>query len=82
MESKIENGFFNIGTGIPTSIIDLSKLMIEISNHTHKTIFGPELEGDVEISQADMNSTNKFFNWNHEINLLDGLRDLIKNYLS
>ena len=56
--------------------------MIEISNHTHKTIFGPELEGDVEISQADMNSTNKFFNWNHEINLLDGLRDLIKNYLS
>jgi len=79
MESKIENGFFNIGTGIPTSIIDLSKLMIEISNHTHKTIFGPELEGDVEISQADMNSTNKFFNWNHEINLLDGLRDLIKN---
>ena len=82
MESKIENGFFNIGTGIPTSINDLAKLMIEISNHTHKTIFGPELEGDVEISQADMNSTNKFFNWNHEINLLDGLRDLIKNYLS
>jgi UDP-glucose 4-epimerase len=82
MESKIKNGFFNIGTGIPTSINDLAKLMIEISNHTHKTIFGPELEGDVEISQADMNSTNKFFNWNHEINLLDGLRDLIKSYLS
>jgi len=82
MESKIKNGFFNIGTGIPTSINDLAKLMIEISNHTHKTKFGPELEGDVEISQADMNSTNKFFNWNHEINLLNGLKDLIKNYLS
>jgi len=82
MESEISNGFFNIGTGIPTSINDLAKLMIELSNHNHETIYGPELEGDVKISQADMNFTNKSFNFNHEINLQNGLRNLIKNYLS
>ena len=82
MQNKIKNGFFNIGTEIPTSINNLAKLMVEISNHKYKTIFGPELEGDVKISQADMNSTNKVFNWTHKINLLDGLRDLINNYLS
>lgn len=81
MESKTESGFFNIGTGIPTSINELAKLMIELSNHKHETIHAPQLEGDIEISQADMSFTNKSFNWNHEINLLDGLRDLIKNYL-
>ena len=81
MESKIESGFFNIGTGIPTSINDLAKLMIEISNHKHDTIYGPQLEGDVSISQADMDFTNKSFSWNHEINLKDGLRDLIQSYL-
>ena len=82
MESKTKNGFFNIGTGIPTSINDLAKLMVELSNHKHEIIHGPQLEGDIEISQADMNFTNKSFNWSHKINLKEGLKDLIKNYLS
>jgi len=82
MESKIENGFFNIGTEIPTSINDLAKLMIELSQHKHGMTYGPALYGDVEISQADMMFTRKSFNWNHEINLIDGLRDLIQSYLS
>jgi len=81
MESKIENGYFNIGTGIPTSINDLAKLMIELSHHEQGITHGPPLEGDVEISQADMTCTRKSFNWNHEINLIDGLRDLIQNYI-
>ena len=82
MESKIKNGFFNIGSGIPTSINELSKLMKELSNHNHDTIYGPQLDGDVKISQADMNFTNKSFNWKHEINLKEGLRDLIQSYLT
>ena len=82
MESKTKNGFFNIGTEIPTSINNLAKLMVELSNHKHKIIHGPQLEGDIEISQADMNFTNKSFNWSHKINLKEGLKDLIKNYLS
>ncbi len=82
MTSKVENGFFNIGTGIPTSINDLAKLMIELSHHQQGATHGPPLEGDIEISQADMEFTRKSFNWNHEINLTDGLRDLIQSYLS
>jgi len=82
MESKTKNGFFNIGTEIPTSINNLAKLMVELSNHKHEIIHGPQLEGDIEISQADMNFTNKSLNWSHKINLKEGLRDLIKNYFS
>jgi len=82
MESKIEKGFFNIGTGISTSINDLAKLMIDLSHHEQGMIHGSSLEGDVEISQADMTFSKKSFNWHHEINLIDGLRDLIQSYLS
>jgi len=82
MESKIKNGFFNIGTGIPTSINDLAKLMIDLSHHEKGIIYESPLEGDVKISQANMELTQKFFNWNHEISLKDGLKDLIHNYLS
>jgi len=56
--------------------------MIDLSHHEHGMIHGPSLEGDVEISQADMTFSKKSFNWNHEINLIDGLRDLIHSYLS
>jgi len=82
MESKIDNGFFNVGTEIATSINDLAKLMISLSDHQQETTHGPPLEGDVEISQADMSLTRKSFNWKHEIDLTDGLRDLIQDYLS
>ena len=82
MESKIEKGFFNIGAEIPTSINDLAKLMIELSHHEQGIIHGPPLEGDVDISQADMSLTRKSINWHHEINLKDGLSNLIHNYLS
>ena len=82
MESEIKNGFFNVGTGIQTSINDLAKSMIEISNFEHQINYGPQLEGDVNISQADMTFTNKLFRWKHEINLKEGLKDLIQNYFS
>ena len=77
MESKVENGFFNIGTGIATSINDLSKIMINLSNHKYKTIHGSQLAGDVEKSQADIRLSKRVLNWNHEINLIEGLKELI-----
>jgi UDP-glucose 4-epimerase len=79
MNSRIKNGFFNIGTGIPTSINELAKLMIDLSNQQLKIVHGSALEGDVEISQADMEFTRKAFNWNYETSLIDGLRNLIQN---
>ena len=82
MNSKVNQGFFNIGTGIPTSINDLAKNMIRFSKNKHEIIYGPELEGDVKISQADMNYTHKVLNSNHEIDLKNGLSNLIQNYTS
>jgi UDP-glucose 4-epimerase len=77
MENKIKKGFFNIGTGIPTSINNLAKIMISISEQKLEIIHGTELKGDVKISQADMEFTKKIINWNHEIELEEGLKELI-----
>ena len=55
--------------------------MIKLTNHQNKTMHSSQLEGDVKISQADMCLSNKILDWNHEINLIDGLRELIENYL-
>ncbi len=82
MESNVKKGFFNVGTGISTSINDLAKIMIELSNSRNEIIHGPELDGDVESSQADMEFIKKSINWNHEIDLKEGLKELIQNTIN
>ncbi len=82
MESNVKKSFFNVGTGISTSINDLAKMMINLSNNENKIIHGPELKGDVERSQADTELIKKSINWNHEIKLKEGLTELIQNTVS
>ena len=86
MLSNVKKGFFNIGTGIPTSINNLAEMMVKISQNQNKIIHGPELDGDIEVSQANIEFTKKSINWNHLINLEEGLfeliQDSIKNYKS
>lgn len=79
MESKIKKGFFNIGTGKGTSINDLAKLMIQISEHKDGIIHTEPLEGDIEISQPEMSLTNEVFDWRYEVELKDGLTKMINN---
>ena len=82
MESNIKKSFLNVGTGISTSIKDLAKMMIELSNSENEIIYGPELEGDIESSQANMEFTKKSINWDHEIQLKEGLTELIQNTIN
>ena len=79
MESNVKKSFFNVGTGISTSINDLAKMMVELSDNENEIIHGLELEGDIESSQADMEFTKKSINWNYSIDLKEGLTELIQN---
>jgi UDP-glucose 4-epimerase len=78
MLSDTKNGFFNIGTGVPTTILELAKLMIRISNKDIKPIFEESRKGDVKLSQADLLNTQKYLDWHSEIKLEEGLKKLMK----
>ena len=78
MLSNTTNGFFNIGTGIPTTILELAKLMIKISNIDLQPVFEKPRIGDAKLSQADMSNTEKHLKWKAGIKLEDGLKELIK----
>ena len=77
MQSNIKNGFFNIGTGITTSIEQLAKIMIRNFDEKFEPIFQDSLEGDVKMSLADITLTKKMIKWESEIELEEGLRKLI-----
>ncbi|QLH10180.1 NAD-dependent epimerase/dehydratase family protein [Nitrosarchaeum sp. AC2] len=73
MQSNVNNGFFNIGTGIITSIEQLAKIMIELSGLKLEIQYENALDGDVQSSQADTNLTESVLNWKYSMELKNGL---------
>ena len=74
MISTTNFGFFNIGTGIATSILELAKLMIKLSNKDLEPIFDTLPPGDVLKSQADPNLAAASIGWSYKTDLESGLK--------
>jgi nucleoside-diphosphate-sugar epimerase len=79
MESSIKYGFFNIGTGITTTIQDLANLMIKLYNLEVKPEYLPSLKGDVKSSQSDIELSSNSLNWKFKTSLENGLTKMLKN---
>ena len=77
MLNNTNSGFFNIGTGLGTKIVDLAKIMIKIFDEKFEPVFEDSLNGDIKISQANMTLTKKMINWQSKIELEEGLRKFI-----
>jgi len=77
MESKVDSGFFNIGTGIATSIKELAQIMIELSTSSVGLIFSESLKGDIKKSQADTELTEKMLDWKFTTDLKSGLQKIM-----
>ena len=76
MKSDVKNGFFNIGTGIATSIKNLADLMIRLSGKSLNPEYDNLPDGDIKLSQADILLAKKFLSWEPKITLEEGLRNL------
>lgn len=74
MTSKVSSGFFNVGTGIATSITDLARMLINLSGLKLEPIFENTLSGDVRMSQADISLAKNILGWKAKTTLKDGLR--------
>ena len=79
MDSDITHRFLNVGSGLPTSVLDLANLIIEISGLSLEPIHGPELSGDVKATQSDIELIRKLLNWEPKMKLDDWLTKIISN---
>jgi UDP-glucose 4-epimerase len=79
MDSDINHRFLNVGSGLPTSVLDLANLIIEVSGLSLEPIHGPELSGDVRATQADIKLIRKLLNWEPKMKLDDWLAKIISN---
>ena len=78
MLSKINFGFFNIGTGKTTSILQLAKFLIKLYNLEISPEFSDPLDGDDQKSQANIKKTQQLLNWTYKIDIEKGLEKMIK----
>ena len=78
MESDVSFIHANIGTGNSISILELAKIMIDISGLELEPIMEKALEGDIEKSQSDNSLARKLFDWKPEKRLEDWLKETIK----
>ena len=77
MESRVSEGFFNLGSGIATSILDLANMFIKASHLDLKPTFEKPLKGEIKMSQADLALIKKTLNWKPETNLEDWIKKII-----
>ena len=77
MNSETNLGFFNIGTGKATTVLELSHLMIKLSGNNFEPVFEDILKGDIQKSVANTENANKFLDWEAKIKLDNGLSTMI-----
>ena len=78
MESDVSFTHANIGTGNSISILELAKIMIDISGLKLEPIMEKALEGDIEKSQSDNSLARKSFGWKPEKKLEKWLKETMK----
>ena len=81
LESRVTDSFFNVGTGIQTSIAELCELILELTSSDLAVAYNPYTDEDVRrLVQNRIGSTERAerdLGFAHAIKLREGLQDLI-----
>jgi UDP-glucose 4-epimerase len=78
---KIVGETYNIATGVATTINQLAKILMEITNKTElKLVRRKPRKGDIKHSVADISKAEKELHYRPKISLREGLKKLTKSY--
>ncbi len=79
--AKIKNQVINVGSGIATSVIDISKLILkELDLPESKLQFIEDRPGQVECHIADITKAKELLEWHPEVTLEEGIKKTIASY--
>ena len=78
-DQRADGEIFNIGSGKETSIQELARLVLELSNSKSKIKKKPEREGDIKKTFADISKAKAVLGYVPRVDLELGLRSLIKS---
>lgn len=76
-KENISGMVFNIAYGERISILDLAKIILEITCSTSEIIYRPPRQGDVRDSLADIESARKYLGYMPEFNIKKGISEAV-----
>ncbi len=80
MKSKKKNGFYNVGTGVKTSLKDLANKILKIKNSKLKILYKKDKNSFVKNRIGSTIKAKKDLDFFYKINLDKGLKDLVHWY--
>ncbi len=75
--SNSKNILYNIASGTSTSISDLAKIMISISQKDIKVLHKPKNPGDIKFSSANISLAKEILKFTPKISLKSGLEQFM-----
>jgi UDP-glucose 4-epimerase len=76
-----DGSYFNIGTGIHTTLNQLIHQLQQITGHATKTVYQAERSGDIKHSYFTIDKAVHELNWSPKFQLADGLSKTFRYYL-
>ena len=80
--SQTNYDIFNLGTGIPTKLITLIRIIENEINLKAKVELLPIQKGDVFVTHADISKAESLLNYSPNITLIQGIRNQIQTMLT
>ncbi|AUX10593.1 UDP-glucose 4-epimerase [Halalkaliarchaeum desulfuricum] len=68
---------FNVGTGTETSVLELAEVIRDAADSESKVVFEPARPGDISESRADISRSRKELDFEPEVSLEAGLRQIV-----
>lgn len=74
---SVDGEVFNVGSGKPTSIKELSNIVLKLADVDLEVKYGALRAGDIYESYADISKAKKLLGFEPKVSLKDGLRSLL-----
>ena len=70
---RVDARAFNVGTGVGTSVIDLTRLLQEAAGSNAEVVFAPKRPGEQQESFLDAGKARMLLGWEPKVSLSEGL---------
>ena len=71
-------GTYNVGTGLPSDINTLYRMLADLTEYSHKPAHLPRPAGEVRATWLDCSKAGKELGWEAEVDLREGLRRTVE----
>jgi len=80
--AAVAGGVFNVATGTRADLNETFQILKKLTGYSGDVKYGPEREGDVKHSLADISSAEKHLGYKSQVNFEEGLRRTVDWYRS